>query len=459
MRIHIIACGGAVMHNLTIALFLAGHQITGSDDEIYNPAKDRLDQYGLLPTPGWFPEKLTKEIDLVIIGMHAKKDNPEIAKANELGLKSVSYPEYIAQHAVNKKRAVVAGSHGKTTTTSMIMHVLKECSVDYDYLVGAPLEGFDLMIRLSDAPLMIIEGDEYLSAPTDPRPKIFHYKPQLTVITGIAWDHINVFPTFDEYTGVFKTYLENLPVGAKAFYYDGDRDLNKVVSSVKTLPIECIPYHAYPNSIKNGTAYLTFNHKEYALEVFGDHNLQNAQAAINICKELGIDEEAILKALQTFKGASKRLQALSIKDDSKIYLDFAHAPSKVKATVKAIKAQFPGFKLITLLELHTFSSLNKNFIPQYAHSLDPADEAVVFFNKHTLEIKGMPDLDPSYIKEQFGRQDLHVLTENDQLISYLDTIHKKNTVVLFMTSGTFNGVNIKEWATTMEEKPRDEPHN
>lgn len=447
MRIHIIACGGAVMHNLTIALHLAGHQVTGSDDEIYNPAKDKLAQFNLLPKTGWYPEILNTTIDLVIVGMHAKKDNPELAMALQLKLNVMSYPQYIAMHAKDKKRVVVAGSHGKTTTTSMIMHVLKFNKVNYDYLVGAPLDGFELMIRLSEAPLIIIEGDEYLSAPNDPKPKIWHYNPHITIITGIAWDHINVFPTYKQYTSVFKTYLENLPEQAKVFFYKNDPDLQNIINELTRKDLKILAYQAYPATMRNHNVSLIFENKAFDIELFGNHNLENIQACVHVCKELGLEEQDILSALISFKGAAKRMQPLYLTDDQKIYLDFAHAPSKAKATLNAVRAQWPEYKLIAILELHTFSSLNKEFIPQYRNVLDAADEAIVFFNKHTLEIKRMPDLEPEYIRSSFARKDLFVYRENSELERYLTDLRRDRIVVLFMSSGTFNGLDIKTWAT------------
>lgn len=449
MRIHVIAMGGAVMHNLSIALHLAGHHITGSDDEIYNPAKDRLEAYGLLPPPGWFPEQLNRDIELVILGMHAKKDNPELLRAQELNLKMVSYPEFIAIHAAGKKRIVIAGSHGKTTTTSMIMHALKELKVDYDYLVGAPLEGFEHMIRLSSAPVMVIEGDEYLSSPIDPVPKILHYHPHVTVITGIAWDHINVFPTELAYHQVFENYITTLSPGTEVFYFAQDQTLAALVQGSQNKSIHVHPYTAYPHVIRNGMVFLVLEGKEYPLGIFGLHNLQNLQAAVHVCKTLGYSESSILDALKGFKGAAKRLQPLFISERKKVYLDFAHAPSKVRATVKAIREQYPGYKMIAILELHTFSSLNKNFIPQYHGALDPADEAVVFYNRHTLEIKRMPELDRGQISADFGRSDLIIFTENRDLEAYLDSLNTDQAIVLFMSSGTFNGVQIKQWANQL----------
>jgi UDP-N-acetylmuramate: L-alanyl-gamma-D-glutamyl-meso-diaminopimelate ligase len=378
--------------------------------------------------------------------MHAKKDNPELIRAQELGLTIMSYPAFIYQHAKNKKRIVIAGSHGKTSTTSMIMHILKVCGIDYDYLVGAPLEGFDLMIKLSDAPLMVIEGDEYLSAPMDPKPKIMHYHPDSTIITGIAWDHINVFPTHESYIQVFRDYVNDLPHGATVYYFSGDEDLKQIIQHSNRTDLKSFSYEAYPHTVRDGVAFLNYNNEEYPLKIFGMHNLENIQAAVHICLSIGLMEDDILTALTSFKGAAKRLQPLHISEFTKIYLDFAHAPSKVKATVKAIKAQYPNLRLVTVLELHTFSSLNKSFLPLYSNSLEDSDAAVIFFNKHTLEIKRMPDLDPGYIKEIFKKKDLMVFNQNEQLEDYLAGLSKEDTVVLFMSSGTFNGVNIRDWA-------------
>lgn len=446
MRIHVIAMGGAVMHNLSIALHLAGHQVSGSDDEIYNPAKDRLQAHGLLPAPGWDPDKLDAGVELVILGMHAKKDNPELAKAQELKLRILSYPEFIALHATNKRRVVVAGSHGKTTTTAMIMHVLRHLGTAFDYLIGAPLEGFDHMIRLSDAPLMVIEGDEYLSSPIDPVPKIIHYRPHFTVITGIAWDHINVFPTKNDYLEVFRNYLSKLPEQAIVWYYQGDEDLCRVVEACPRTDLAFLPYQTPYHEIREGLSILVRDGKEYPMQVFGQHNMQNAEAALQVCLALGCRESDVLSALTSFRGAAKRLQALYVSGQTRIYLDFAHAPSKVRATVQAIRTQYPESRLVAILELHTFSSLNKNFLSQYRNTLDPADEAVIFYNKHTLEIKRMPDLDPEEIKSQFDRPDLFIFTENAQLENYLNTLTKTQAVILMMSSGTFNGVDIKSWA-------------
>ncbi len=451
MRIHLIAVGGAAMHNLALALHQNKHIVTGSDDEIYNPAKDRLAAAGLLPPAmGWFPEKIQPDIDIIILGMHARKDNPELLKAQALGLKIYSYPEYIYEHAKNKKRVVIAGSHGKTTTTSMIMHVLKYHHQDFDYLVGALLDGFDLMVRLSDAPIMIIEGDEYLSSPIDLVPKIHHYKPHIAVITGIAWDHMNVFPTFDNYVEQFRIFIKTILPEGILFYYEKDKYLPEI-AHIGTC--QSMSYDAFDAVLKNNKTYLlTGNKTEIPLQIFGYHNLSNLKAAYDVCRAIGISDEAFFEAVQTFKGAAKRLQTLCQTEASIAYLDFAHAPSKVQATLEAVKAQYPDRELVACLELHTFSSLNKAFLPQYMATMNKADTAVVFFNEHTLKMKNMPPLSIDEVKTFFGRPDLHVFTDNAELKRFLEQFSFQNRNLLLMTSGTFMGWDMKQLAEDLLHK-------
>jgi UDP-N-acetylmuramate: L-alanyl-gamma-D-glutamyl-meso-diaminopimelate ligase len=449
MRIHLIATGGSAMHNLALALHHNGHFVTGSDDEIYNPAADRLAKYGLLPAEfGWFPDKITSDLDAIILGMHARKDNPELARAQELGLKIYSYPSFLYEHAKNKKRVVIAGSHGKTTTTSMIMHVLQHCKRDFDYLVGAMLEGFETMVRLSDAPIMVIEGDEYLSSPIDLQPKIAHYKPHIAIITGIAWDHINVFPTFENYIQAFRNFIQTIDNQGHLYYYGGDKDLMNLTKE-GPLPAHSAPYAAFDSVIKQGKTYLK-NHSELVpLDVFGGHNLSNLKAAYHVCKALEIADADFFAAIQDFKGAAKRLQTLAVAKSSNAFLDFAHAPSKVAATVAAMKAQYKRRKLLACLELHTFSSLNKNFLPLYKDTMNAADEAIVFFNEHTFKMKKMPPLSPDEVKAFFNHPNLQVFTDNQALIAHLEKHSFKSRNLLLMTSGTFNGLNLKELATKL----------
>jgi UDP-N-acetylmuramate: L-alanyl-gamma-D-glutamyl-meso-diaminopimelate ligase len=448
MKYHLIAVGGAVMHNLALALKQNGHEVTGSDDEIYEPARSRLKALNLLPdTEGWHPERISTDLDAVILGMHARKDNPELARAQELGLPIYSFPEFIYNHSAQKTRIVVAGSHGKTTTTSMIMHVLKHAGRDFDYLVGALLEGFDTMVRLSDAPVMVIEGDEYLSSPIDLRPKIMHYKPHVAIITGVAWDHANVFPTFENYVLQFENFIKTLDRGGSLFWYKNDKEL-QLISSVS--PCKSVAYDAFECDIIGGKTILkTEDRRRVNLEIFGDHNLANLKAAYLACKEIGISDNEFFAAIPTFKGAAKRLQILAKAKTSIAFLDFAHAPSKVKATIDAMHAQYPKRKLVACLELHTFSSLNKGFLPQYKDTMNAADEAVVFFNEHTLAMKKMPPLSIDEVKTFFNHPNLTVFTDNQKLVAYLKERHFKTRNLLLMTSGTFVGLNLKELATEL----------
>lgn len=441
MRIHLIAIGGSAMHNLAIALKLNSHLVSGSDDEIYNPSKDRLEAHDLLPErAGWDPDRITTEIDAIILGMHARKDNPELNRAVELGLPIYSYPEFLSQHSENKTRIVVTGSHGKTTTTAMIMHVLKCKKIDFDYLVGAQITGFQNMVRLSNAPLIVIEGDEYLSSPLDRRPKMLHYKPHLAVITGIAWDHINVFPTFENYLLQFDLFLDTIVEGGKLFYYANDSNLAKIV---QRSTVNFIPYQAYPANIENGKTFLRGKNGFCTeLRVFGSHNLQNLMAAFLICSELGIGENEFLQAIASFEGASKRLQLLKQNDDSIIWLDFAHAPSKVKATIDAAKTQYPDRQLVACLELHTFSSLNRDFLANYAGSMEAADEVYIYFDTHTLEMKRLPNLDPEEVKQAFKHSKTRVVTRSEELKSSLEQYDWRNKNLLLMSSGNFGGLEI-----------------
>lgn len=448
MRIHIIAIGGAVMHNLALELHRNGHEITGSDDEIYNPARDRLANAGILPTEfGWYPDKLDSTIDLVILGMHARRDNPELTAAQSLGLEIRSYPAFIFDHAKDKKRIVVAGSHGKTTTTSMIMHVMKCCDISFDYLVGAQLAGFDLMVRLSDAPWMVIEGDEYLASPIDLHPKMLYYHPHLAVLTGVEWDHMNVFPTNQSYLDQFSAFLQTIESGGKVFYQGEAPYLSKIMAAAPP-SIECISYdhHAFEQNEK-GISLIDSAGNTHPASVFGKHNLQNMQAAQMVLREVGISDTEITKHLATFQGAAKRLQVIARRDDSVAYLDFAHAPSKVRATVAAVREQYPNAFIRGVLELHTFSSLNPDFLVQYAHSLDALDSAVVFYDSHTLKMKQMADLNPQFVKSCFKNDELMVINQSELFKEYLLELPFKGEVTLIMSSGNLAKVAIGQLAS------------
>lgn len=444
MRIHFIAIGGSAMHNLALALHNSAHIISGSDDEIFEPSRTRLATKNLLPESfGWFPEKIDDKLDIIILGMHAKPDNPELLKARELGLKIVSYPEFVYLQSVNKKRIVIGGSHGKTTITSMIMHVLSEKGIDFDYLVGSKIKGFDVMVRLSDAPIIIIEGDEYLSSPIDRRPKFHWYKPHLAVLTGIAWDHINVFPTFENYTDQFLKFINLMVDDSKLFYFDDDVVLKEVVGKGKD-SVEKMPYGLLESEIKNGLTYILDGGKKLPLSVFGNHNLVNMNAAQLICKELGVGKDNFFNAISSFDGASNRLELVNRVNGSFLYKDFAHAPSKVNATVKAVRNQFLDKKFVACLELHTFSSLNKNFLCQYAGTLDAADVACVYFNPHALKLKRLPDLNKNEILRAFENSNLQVFNDSDKMKEWLMEQKSNNSVFLMMSSGDFDGINMND---------------
>ena len=389
-HIHLIAIGGAAMHNLALALHHNGFKVTGSDDEVYNPSRQRLADVGLLPDEmGWHPERIHDGIEAIIVGMHARADNPELKKAQELGLRIVSYPAFMYEQSKDKKRVVIGGSHGKTTTTAMILHVLNYWNVDADYLVGAQLEGFERMVRISDAPIIVIEGDEYLSSPLVREPKFHFYKPHIAILTGVAWDHINVFPTFENYVEQFEKFVTTIEDGGFLAYYTKDEHLTKIAANAKR-SIRKEAYDTYRYRIEEGVTIVNHGEKESRLKIFGDHNLQNMNAARLVCNELNLSDNQFFEAIATFTGAAKRLELLKETATSIAYKDFAHAPSKLKATVHALKKRFPKRELIACFELHTFSSLNKVFLPQYKNAMEAADVAYVYFSEHTLEMKRLP---------------------------------------------------------------------
>lgn len=447
MRIHFIAIGGSAMHNLAIALHLKGYKVTGSDDEIFEPSKSRLKNHGLLPAKnGWNPELISSDLDVIILGMHARKDNPELLRAQELGLKIFSYPEYLYEQTKDKKRVVIGGSHGKTTTTAMVMHVLKKLHVDFDYMVGAQLDGFDTMVKLTkEAPIAVFEGDEYLSSPIDLTPKFHWYKPHVAMLTGIAWDHMNVFPTWENYISQFEIFADSIDNKGCLIYFDEDAELVKISQRLSG-HIPTIPYNTLPFINKEGSTFVDWKEKKYPMLVFGDHNLQNMNGARLICNQLDISDDVFFTAMQSFAGAAKRLQLLAKNKTSNIYLDFAHSPSKLEATTNAMKQQFDNRELIAVMELHTFSSLNKDFLPQYKGTMDKADKAVVFYNPKVLEHKKLPPISKEDVYNAFGRENLIVITKSDELSDWLKQQSYKDKNLLIMTSGNFSGVDVKQLA-------------
>jgi UDP-N-acetylmuramate: L-alanyl-gamma-D-glutamyl-meso-diaminopimelate ligase len=452
MKVHFIAIGGSAMHNLAIAMHKKGFIVTGSDDEIFEPSKSRLAKLNLLPSKeGWDINNIHAGLDAVILGMHARIDNPEMLKAQKLGIKIYSYPEYIYEQTKDKTRIVIGGSHGKTTITAMILHVLNYHKIDCDYLVGAQLEGFDTMVKLTkEAKIAVIEGDEYLSSPIDRRPKFHLYKPNIAVLSGIAWDHINVFPTFENYIEQFEIFINLIEQGGSLIYCALDKEVKKVGDAARA-DIKKFPYDIPEHKIENGTTYLTLNSElktinssSVPLQVFGEHNLMNLNAARLSCNQVNISDVQFYEAIQSFTGAAKRLEVVKKNNATAVYKDFAHSPSKLKATTQAVKKQFPARKLIACMELHTFSSLNENFLKEYDGSMALADEAFVYFNPHTIEHKKLKSITKEQVQEAFGGDNIKIYTDSKMLLNDLLKMNFVNKNLLMMSSGNFDGIDFKE---------------
>lgn len=452
MKVHFIAIGGSAMHNLAIALKLNRYEVTGSDDEIFEPARGRLDKYGILPVAdGWDASRITEDIDAVILGMHARHDNPELARARELGLKIYSYPEYLFEASKDKIRVVIAGSHGKTTITSMVLHVLQAAGIKADYMVGAQLEGFEVMVSLSDdSKYIILEGDEYLSSTLDPRPKFHLYLPHIALLSGIAWDHMNVFPTFENYVSQFEMFIDLIEPGGTLIYCADDPVVNEI-SGRSVKDIIRIPYGDLAYKIHDQQFFILQNEHETPLLVFGKHNVQNVHGAWKICSQLGVNDATFLESISSFSGASKRLQLLKKNDYSAVYKDFAHSPSKLKATIEALKELYPERELIACLELHTFSSLNKAFLPQYQGCMKMADKPVVYFSTHALALKRLPDLTANEVRSAFADERLKVYHDSSEMNEYLFSQDYHNKNLLLMSSGNFDGLNMEELARKVLE--------
>ncbi|NCT08898.1 MAG: peptidoglycan synthetase [Flavobacteriia bacterium] len=446
MNIHFIAIGGSAMHNLAIALHQKGYQVTGSDDTIHEPSKSRLEKYGLLPPVfGWFPEKISFKIDIVILGMHAKGDNPELLKAKELGLKIYSYPEFLYEQSKNKTRVVIGGSHGKTTITSMILHVMNYHEKEVDFMVGAQLEGFETMVHLTEEnEFIVLEGDEYLSSHLDKRPKFHLYKPNIALLSGIAWDHINVFPTFENYKEQFKIFTDSMINGGSMVYNIEDEHVKDIVESSEN-HIKKYPYSTPKHFIDNGIAYLETPEGNLPLEIFGTHNLQNLAGAKWICQHMGIDEDDFYEAIASFKGASKRLEKIASPKNTIVFKDFAHSPSKVFATTNAVKEQFNDWTVLACLELHTYSSLNAEFLAEYKGALDAADKAVVFYSPNAVKIKQLEEVTKEQIATAFERDDLAIFTNPQEFSDFLFHQNLDKTVVLLMSSGNYGGLDFERF--------------
>ena len=442
-KYHFIAVGGAVMHNLALSMVAKGFEVTGSDDEIYEPSRTRLEKAGILPKEkGWFPEKISRDLDGIILGMHARIDNPELQKAKELDIPVFSFPEFIYEQSKDKKRVVISGSHGKTTITSMVLHVLQYHGLDFDYLVGAQIEGFDLMVKLSNAPVIIIEGDEYLTSPLDRRPKFFHYHHDILLMSGIAWDHFNVFPTFENYKEQFEILVNMTPKDGTFIYCQEDEHVAALGMKCDPNKIKLIPYKAHPYKIRDGKTFLVSKDDDLEINIFGEHNLQNLQGALYICESLRLTKEQFYEAIPKFKGAAKRQEILAKSDSAILFRDFAHAPSKLKATVNAVKNQFPDRKLIAVQELHTYSSLNKEFVDNYAHTFDMADIAVIYLNPKAVSLKKLELMDEARLQHAFKRKDLILFTEIEELKVFLESRNYNSTNLLLMSSGNYDDMDL-----------------
>lgn len=451
MRIHFIAIGGSAMHNLALALAHKGYHITGSDDIIFEPSKSRLEAQGLLPEHfGWFPEKIQKDLDAVVLGMHAKADNPELLKAQELGLTIYSYPEFLYEQSKNKTRVVIGGSHGKTTITSMILHVIKYHQIPVDYMVGAQLEGFDRMVHLTEEnDFIVLEGDEYLSSPIDRRPKFHLYRPNIALLSGIAWDHINVFPTFENYVEQFRIFVDSIVEGGSITFNEEDPVVKKVVEASEN-QIRKLPYSTPDYEVVNGETLLSTPEGPMPISVFGKHNLSNLAGAKWICQNMGVDEADFYEAIATFKGASKRLEKIAEGKNCIAFKDFAHAPSKVMATTTAVKEQYPDRRLVACLELHTYSSFNPDFLKEYKGALNLADEAVIFFLPESVAIKKLKEVTPEQIMEAFARKDLKVFTDAESFHAFIQHMDYSNTTLLLMSSGNYGGLDLGELTRSIE---------
>ena len=443
MKIHFIAIGGSAMHNLAIALKLKGYSITGSDDVINDPSRSRLKKYNLLPQKeGWFSYKISSDIDAVVLGMHAKDDNPELLKARKIGLKIFSYPEFIFNQSKDKIRIVIGGSHGKTSITSLVLHVLRTLNIESDYMVGAQLDGFEVMVKLTDTnKYIVLEGDEYLSSALDLRPKFHLYKPHIALISGIAWDHINVFKTFENYLKQFEIFINSIEENGTLVYNELDPELKKLISSNKS-NLNYIPYSIPKHKITDGISFINFNNELYRLKIFGDHNLQNISGALNICKALGVESDDFYNAITSFNGASNRLELVYKSSDTIIFKDFAHSPSKVKATTEAVRKQFPNRKLISFFELHTYSSLNPLFLEKYKDTLKCSDESYIYYSEKNMRIKRLEPIDSELIIRSFNHPTLTVIDNYKKLNKKIYDLDLSNSVLLMMSSGKFGGLDI-----------------
>lgn len=444
--IHFICVGDSAMYDLALNLQEQGYLITGSDNEIYELSSSTLEQRGLLPAAmGWFPEKITANLTAVIVGMRVRKDNPELLKAQELGLSIFSHPEYVYELSRQKQRVVITGSHGKTTITSIILHVLNYHKREFDYLVGAQPDGFATMTKLTpNAPIIIIEGDEYASSPIDPQPDFLHYKPHIALISGIAWDHVNIYPTWEEYVDQFEHLAEAMPK-AGVLIFDESDDMLDVIGQKERPDITKVPYESHPHTIVDGQTFLITKEKApVPVRIFGEHNMKNIAGAMTVLDVIGITDEQFYQAIPSFKGAEYRLEKVVQRNNRILFRDFAYAPSKVRATTEAVRNQFPDKRVMAIVELHTFSSLNKKFLSQYKGTLDSANIAGVYIDADVLISQQQSHIRPTDFTNAFGRTDLRVLTSPTEMNEFIKNSHDRTDIFLLMSSSNFDNLDLSK---------------
>ena len=432
------------MHNLAIALNRKGIKVSGSDDEIFEPSRTRLEKEGILPAQlGWDPSRITTDLDAVILGMHAREDNPELLRAKELQIPIYSYPEYLYEQSKDKIRIVIGGSHGKTTITSMLLHAINKLGLNVDYMVGAQLEGYDCMVKLTpDAKYMILEGDEYLSSPIDRRPKFHLYRPDVALISGIAWDHINVFPTFENYVKQFEIFCDLIEPNGTFIYNAEDPEVRKLGEQSRK-ERKAIAYQTPTFEPTESGTLLQWEGEKYPLLIFGPHNLQKLMGAMNLAASIGITNSDFLQAMTDFTGAGKRLQKVIERPDFVLFKDFAHSPSKLKATTAAVKHQYPHRKVVACMELHTFSSLKKEFLPHYENAMIAADEALVYFNPEVVHHKKLEPISIQQVSDGFGGG-VDVKNKTADVLSFIRSQKWNNAVLLMMSSGNFDGIDYDQ---------------
>ena len=440
-KVHFISIGGSVMHSLAIELKRLNYVVTGSDDVIYEPSKSSLIENDLYPKElGWHESNIKDDLDFVILGMHARSDNPELKLAKHKKIKIYSFPEFVYEYSKNKTRVVIAGSHGKTTIASMVLHVLKNNTINVDYLLGAKIEGLSNSVSLSNEnDFIIIEGDEYLSSRIHDTPKFHVYKPNIALISGISWDHVNVFPTFDVYKNQFGVFIDKIVDGGVLIYNDNDLEILDLLKNNQNF-IRKIPYSRHNYIAKDNKFFIETDEGILPLKIFGKHNMENLSGAKQVCNLIGLTDDEFYNSILTFKGATNRLQLKEIKLGRSVIIDFAHSPSKLKASIDAVKTNFSG-ELVGVYELHTFSSFHKKFQIHYRGTMDKCDYPIIFIDRSNPKLKNQ-DLDEESLKKSFNNLKMKFIFDKDELDNYIMSFEQLNLNLLLMSSGKFGGIDV-----------------